>query len=72
MKSTILLTTAIFLLSAPAPDSKTLSDMSAGLLAPKNESGLLASEDVSKNKNIVQTSNPKKPNPKKDQDRIKL
>ena len=46
MKATILLTTAIFLLSAPAPDSKTLSDASAGLLAPQNESGLMASDEA--------------------------
>ena len=44
MKSTFLLTTAIFLLSAPAPDSKVLAEASAGLLAPKHESGLLASD----------------------------
>ena len=49
MKSTILLATAIFLISAPAPDSKTLSEMSAGLLAAKHETGLLASDDASKN-----------------------
>ena len=44
MKSTILLTTALFLASAPAPDSKTISEISAGFLAPKGEHGLMAAE----------------------------
>ena len=70
MKSTILLTTAIFLLSAPAPDTKTLSDMSAGLLAPTSESGLLASDETAKK--VVKTSIPKKQTPKKEQDALKL
>ena len=44
MKSTILLTTAIFLASAPAPDSKTISEISAGFLSPAGEYGLMAAE----------------------------
>jgi hypothetical protein len=44
MKSTILLTTAIFLASAPAPDSRTISEISAGFLSPKNDHGLMAAE----------------------------
>jgi hypothetical protein len=48
MKSTILLTIAIFLLSAPTPDSKAISEMSAGFLLPNHNTGLLASEDTIK------------------------
>lgn len=44
MKSTMLLTAAIFLASAPSPDSLTISELSAGFLVLKNEYGLLASE----------------------------
>lgn len=45
MKSTILLTTALFLASAPAPDAKTISELSAGFLSVDNDYGLMASED---------------------------
>jgi hypothetical protein len=44
MKSTILMTTAIFLMSAPSPDSKTISEMSAGFLSISSETALLAAE----------------------------
>jgi len=44
MKSTILLTTALFLASAPSPDAKTISELSAGFLSVKNDHGLMASE----------------------------
>ena len=44
MKSTILLTTALFLISAPSPDSKTLAEMSAGFLSLQQGTGLLAAE----------------------------
>jgi len=44
MKSTILLTTALFLASAPSPDSKTISELSAGFLSVGNEHGLMAAE----------------------------
>ena len=40
MKSTILLTTALFLMSAPAPDAKTISEFSGGFLAENSDSGL--------------------------------
>jgi hypothetical protein len=61
MKSAILLTTAIFLLSAPAPDSKTMSEASAGLLAPKHESGLMASEEQQpKTTKIVKAQEPER------------
>jgi hypothetical protein len=46
MKSTILLTTALFLASAPSPDAKTISELSAGFLSVENDYGLMASEDT--------------------------
>ena len=46
MKPTILLTTTLFLLSAPWPDAKTLSDLTAGFLSKTNEHALLAAEVV--------------------------
>jgi hypothetical protein len=42
MKSTILLTTALFLASAPSPDSKAISELSAGFLSPASDQGLMA------------------------------
>ncbi len=44
MKSIILMTTAIFLMSAPSPDSKTISEMSAGFLSLTSETALSAAE----------------------------
>lgn len=44
MKSTILLTTALFLASAPSPDAKTLTELSAGFLSVDNDYALMASE----------------------------
>lgn len=44
MKSTILLTTALFLMSAPSPDSKSVSEFSGGFLAETNDTGLMASD----------------------------
>jgi hypothetical protein len=44
MKSIALLATALFLASAPSPDSKTISQLSAGFLSPGNSQPLLAAE----------------------------
>ncbi|MCP4047107.1 MAG: hypothetical protein GY732_14100 [Gammaproteobacteria bacterium] len=44
MKSIILMTTAIFLLSAPFPDSETISEISAGFLLIPSEKALAAAE----------------------------
>ena len=44
MKSIILMTTAIFLVSAPSPDSKTIAEISAGFLSPSSETALAAAE----------------------------
>jgi hypothetical protein len=48
MKSTILLTTALFLAGAPSPDSKTASELSAGFLSQAGENGLMAAEPITK------------------------
>jgi len=44
MKSIALLATALFLASAPSPDSDTIAQMSAGFLSPGNVQPLLAAE----------------------------
>ena len=44
MKSTILLSTALFLASAPSPDSKAISEISAGFLVISEHIGLMASD----------------------------
>jgi len=50
MKSTILLTTTLFLAIAPSPDAKTISELSAGFLSVDNDYGLMASEDTLSNR----------------------
>jgi len=44
MKSIALLTTALFLASAPSPDSATITEMSAGFLSADKVQPLLAAE----------------------------
>jgi hypothetical protein len=44
MKSIILMTTAIFLMSAPSPDAKTISEISAGFLSISSETAHAAVE----------------------------
>lgn len=44
MKPATLLTTAIFLLSAPWPDSETLSELSAGFLSSAVDRSMLTSD----------------------------
>ena len=44
MKSIALLATALFLASAPSPDSETISQLSAGFLSPGSVQPLLAAE----------------------------
>jgi len=44
MKSTILLATALFLAAAPSPDSKSVSEMSAGFLIADDSQGLMAAD----------------------------
>lgn len=44
MKSIVILATALFLASAPSPDSKTISELSAGFLKPSDSQPLLAAD----------------------------
>lgn len=63
MKSIALLTTALFLASAPSPDSATISEVSAGFLSAGKTQPLLAAEpdqalpaadtEISISKNLV-------------------
>ena len=44
LKSTLLLATLIFLIIAPEPDSKAITDMTSNLVVAENHAVLLASE----------------------------
>ena len=44
MKSVVLLTIALFLISAPAPDSRDVAEMTANFIVPTQEPGLQASQ----------------------------
>jgi len=44
MKSTVLLTTALFLASAPSPDSDSITQLSGGFLSIPDARGLLAAD----------------------------
>ena len=44
LKPTLILTTLLFLIFAPAPDSRDIAEMTADFLVPTNHSVLLASE----------------------------
>jgi hypothetical protein len=41
MKSLILLTIALFLVSAPAPDSNAISELSAGFIKQTDDQGIM-------------------------------
>jgi len=45
LKPTLVLTTLLFLLVAPAPDSQDIAEITANFLVPNNHSGLLASAE---------------------------
>ena len=45
LKPTMVLTTLLFLLVAPAPDSRDFAEMSANFLITDNHSGLMASAE---------------------------
>ena len=53
MKSTILLSTALFLASAPSPDSKAIAEISAGFLVASDNIGLMASDSVINTKSEI-------------------
>ena len=44
LKPTMILTTLLFLMFAPAPDSRDIAEMTANFLVPSNHSVLLASD----------------------------
>lgn len=45
LKPTMILTTLLFLLVAPAPDSNDFAEMTANFLIPQQNSGLMASTE---------------------------
>lgn len=47
LKSTLILTTLLFLSIAPEPDSRDIAEISANFLVPATESGLMAAETLS-------------------------
>ena len=46
LKPIVILTTLLFLLVAPAPDSKDIAEISANFLMLNNQPGLLASSET--------------------------
>ena len=46
LKPTLILSTLLFLLVAPAPDSHDLAEMTADFLIPDNHSGLMAAAEA--------------------------
>ena len=44
LKETLILTTLVFLMFAPAPDSQDIAELTANFLVPTNHSVLLASD----------------------------
>jgi len=44
LKPTMILTTLLFLILAPAPDSRDIAEMTANFLVPTSQSVLLASD----------------------------
>ncbi|MDX2417664.1 MAG: hypothetical protein QNK19_09410 [Xanthomonadales bacterium] len=59
LKSTLILTTLLFLLAAPTPDSQDIAEMSANFLILNNNLGLLASEAPVQPALLVQEELPK-------------
>ena len=50
LKPTLILTSLLFLLIAPAPDSRDIAEMSAEFLVPETDSGLMASSEPVRNR----------------------
>jgi len=46
LKPTLILATLLFLIVAPAPDSRDIAEMTADFLVPNNHSGLMAAEET--------------------------
>ena len=45
MKSTILLATGLFLVTAPAPDAQDIAEMTANFIVPNSVDGLLVADE---------------------------
>ena len=47
MKTTLLLATTLFLVSAPAPDSNDIAELTSNFIVPQDVPGLLAGQELS-------------------------
>lgn len=50
LKPTLILTTLLFLIAAPEPDSQIIADMTANFIVPDNHAVLLASTNPADNR----------------------
>jgi len=48
LKPTLVLTTLLFLIAAPTPDSRDIAEMTANFIVPVNQSGLMAADESMK------------------------
>ena len=48
LKPTLVLTTLLFLITAPTPDSRDIAEMTANFIVPANQSGLMAADESMK------------------------
>ena len=55
MKSTILLAIALFLISAPEPDSSDIAEMTSNFIVPRDSSNLMAYEYADAWKQVAET-----------------
>jgi hypothetical protein len=54
LKPTLLLATALFLASAPEPDSRTVAEMTANFIVPRDERALQAAEGQPEPKTLAE------------------
>lgn len=54
MKSVVLLTIALFLISAPAPDANDVAELTANFIVPTQEPGLQASQQEADRERLKQ------------------
>ena len=53
MKSTLLLATGLFLVSAPAPDAQDVAEMTANFIVPRHVAGTLVSDEQIERGDII-------------------
>ena len=53
MKSIILLAAALFLISAPAPDSQDIAQITSNFIVPEDTPGLLAADELIPRNHVV-------------------